>query len=79
MVGPSWNSRTWRSLATSSRQGGQRELGGDDVITLALQAFDYCAPTGAVGPGTVHEHYVQSLFHFIFPFCSAQDLDVLWD
>jgi hypothetical protein len=36
------------------RQRGQRELGCCDVVAVGLQALDDGAPTGAVGPGTMH-------------------------
>src|SRR4029453_9877092 len=36
-------------------QPGQRELGCGDAVPVGLQVLDDGAPTGAVGPGAVHE------------------------
>ena len=44
-------------------QPGHRELGCGDVVPVGLQALDDGAPTGAVGPGSVHKDDVGQRSH----------------
>ena len=44
-------------------QRGQRELGCSDAVPVGLQLLDNGAPTGAVGPGAVHEDDVGQRSH----------------
>jgi hypothetical protein len=40
-------------------QPGQRELGCGDRVAVGLEVLDDGAPTGAVGPGAVHQDDVR--------------------
>jgi len=56
-------------------QPGHRELGCGDAVPVGLQVLDNGAPTGAVGPGAVHEDDVGQRSHVRAPSRSALDYD----
>src|SRR5207237_8217939 len=49
---------------------GDRKLGCGDSVAVGLQALDDGAPTGAVGPGTMHQHNIRERIHFFTSFRS---------
>src|SRR5205807_10394655 len=55
-------------------QRGQWKLGGGDVVAVGLQALDDGAPTGAVGPGTMHQHDIRESIHFFTSFAQFYGL-----